>query len=105
MLLGKRTIRATSDGGRRGRRPSTGGRRGLTSTLAMLYLVLFSSLAVGFYAAVNTSTQVSSNETRAKRSLLAAESGMSFLRHVLSNIQIPHGTLVDDMWPQMVAQV
>jgi hypothetical protein len=71
----------------------------------MLYLVLFSSLAVGFYAAVNTSVQVSANETKAKRAMLAAESGMAFLRHVLSNIEIAHGTPVDQMWPQLVNQI
>jgi hypothetical protein len=73
--------------------------------LAMLYLVLFSTLAVGFYAAVNTSVQVAANETKAKRALLAAESGMAFCRHVLANIQIPHGTPIDSMWTETVKQV
>src|SRR5688572_7816487 len=80
-------------------------RRGVSSMLAMLYLVLFSTLAVGFYAAVNTSVQVAANETKAKRALLAAESGMAFVRHVLANVQIPHGTTVDNMWPELVRQV
>ena len=71
----------------------------------MLYLILFSSLAIGFYAAVNTSVQVANNETKGKRTLLAAESGMAFIRHILSNIQIPHGTPADNMWPQMVGQI
>jgi hypothetical protein len=71
----------------------------------MLYLVLFSSLAIGFYAAVSTSMQVSANETKAKRAMLAAESGMAFLRHILSNLEIAHGTPVDQMWPQLVQQV
>src|SRR6187401_570689 len=80
-------------------------RRGITSTLAMLYLILFSSLAIGFYAAVNTSVQVANNETKGKRTLLAAESGMAFVRHILSNTQIPHGTPADEMWPQMTSQI
>jgi len=46
--------------------------RGVTSALSMIYLVLFSTLAIGFYATVNTSIQVSDNEKRGTNALLAA---------------------------------
>jgi len=83
----------------------TGRRRGVSSVLAMMYLVLFSSLAVGFYAAVNTSVQVSHNETHGRRALLAAESGMEFLRYQLGCISIPQGTKPEDMWSVACAQI
>src|SRR3954467_3970736 len=64
-------------------RMSSNRRRGLTSMLAMLYLTLFATLAVGFYVSTNTSAQVSSNEQRRYKSLGAAESGMDFMRYQL----------------------
>ena len=44
--------------------------------LAMMYLVLFAVLAVGFYASTGTNAQVSHNEKRRYLALGAAESGM-----------------------------
>src|SRR3954465_614057 len=67
-------------------------RRGLTSMLAMLYLVLFATLAVGFYASTGTSAQVSTNELRRHKALGAAESGMDFMRYQLAQTGIPPQT-------------
>jgi len=80
-------------------------RKGVTSVLAMLYLVLFSCLAVGFYGAVTTAVQVSSNETHGRRAMLSAESGMEFMRYTLGNVDIPHSTPPDQMWPTLCSQV
>jgi hypothetical protein len=80
-------------------------RRGVTSVLAMLYLVLFSCLAVGFYSAVTTAVQVSANETHSKKSMLSAESGMEFMRYVMGNVDIPHSTPPDQMWPTLCSQI
>src|SRR6266404_4966729 len=80
-------------------------RRGVTSVLAMLYLVLFSCLAVGFYAAVTTAVQVSTNETHGRHAMLSAESGMEFMRYVMGNVDIPHTTPPDQMWNQLCTQV
>src|SRR6266568_4698416 len=71
----------------------SGRRRALTSMLAMLYLVLFATLAVGFYASTNTAGQVSVNEQRRYRALGAAESGMDFMRYQLFQVAIPPSTL------------
>jgi len=60
--------------------------------LAMLYLVLFSCLAVGFYAAVTTAVQVSANETHGRRAMLSAESGRSSCGYIMGNVDIPHST-------------
>jgi hypothetical protein len=80
-------------------------RRGVTAVLAMLYLTLFASLAVGFYAATNISTIVSHNEQRANSAAISAESGMAFMRYQLSRIAIPHGTPNDQLFAQVYTQL
>ena len=50
-------------------------RRGMTSLLAMLYLILISALALGFYASTTVSSQLSNNDERVARAALASESG------------------------------
>src|SRR5690242_11833607 len=67
-------------------------RRGMASMLAMLFLILFSVLAVGFYASANMSAQVARNEGVAADSQLAAESGLAFMRYQLGAIDIPVST-------------
>jgi Tfp pilus assembly protein PilX len=80
-------------------------RRGITSVLAMMYLVLFSCLALGFYAHVTTAVQVSQNETHSKRAMLSAESGMEFMRYLLGNTDIPASTTPDQIWPTLCSQI
>jgi hypothetical protein len=72
-------------------------RRGITTVLAMLYLVLISTLAIGFYAATTMSSQISSNDDRVARAYFAAESGMDFMRHTLSRVRIPPNTQPDEI--------
>src|SRR5215212_11528067 len=66
-----------------------GARSGMTAVLAMLYLTLMASLALGFYSASNTAVLVSTNEQRVERARLAAESGLDFARYSLSRVSIP----------------
>jgi hypothetical protein len=56
----------------------------------MLFLVVFSALALGFYAATTTSSQLAENERRAASAMSAAESGLHFLRYELSRLDIPY---------------
>lgn len=65
-------------------------RRGIASVLAMMYLVLFSVLAVGYYAQVTTSVAIADNDTTAVRSLRASESGMQFMKYQLAHLNISH---------------
>jgi len=67
-------------------------RRGAVAMLAMLYLVLFSTMAIGFYAAVTTASQTSNSDQRVTRAQLAAESGMDFMRYQLATVSIPPTT-------------
>src|SRR3954447_3559633 len=68
------------------RRPA---RRGVTALIAMIYLVLISSLALGFYAMTTTSSQLASNDEQTARAYLAAESGMDFMRRQLAKVTVP----------------
>ena len=72
--------------------PGNARRRGLASVLAMLFLVLFSTLAVGFYAATTLSAQVAKNERSLTTAQSSAESGMEFMRYQLGIITVPPGT-------------
>ena len=72
-------------------------RRGAASMIAMLYLVLFSSLAVGFVAATSTAVQVAYNDDAAQRAILAAESGMEFVRFNLSQLNVDRKTLESEL--------
>lgn len=64
-------------------------RRGVTALIAMIYLVLISSLALGFYAMTTTSSQLSTNDEQTARAYLAAESGMDFMRRQLAKVTVP----------------
>jgi len=67
-------------------------RRGVSSVLAMLFLVLFSTLAVGFYSATTMSAQVSKNERALNQAEAAADGGMQFIRYHLGQIALPPNT-------------
>ena len=67
----------------------------------MLFLVLFATLAIGFSAAVSTSMQVSSNEQRTSHAMLAAESGMQFIRFHLARLDVPASTPADELFGEV----
>lgn len=79
--------------------------RGVTSVLAMLFLVLFSVLAVGFVATVNSAVQISGNELRSTRAMLAAESGMNFVRFHLWDLNVQRSLPVDELFDTVYAQL
>jgi hypothetical protein len=80
-------------------------RRGMAAVLAMLYLTLMASLALGFYASTNTATIVSQNELRSARALSASESGMEFIRWHLYNIQIAPKTPPSQLLTKVATQL
>src|SRR4051794_1879409 len=80
-------------------------RKGMTAVLAMLYLTLMASLALGFYSASNTAVMVSTNEQRVERARLAAESGLDFARYNLSRVSIPAKTPVSQHFSLMADQL
>lgn len=66
-------------------------RRGLASLLAMLFLVLFATLAVGFAAATAMNGQIARNERSLQMAEAAADGGMQFMRYQLGAMTIPPG--------------
>ncbi|MCC6424727.1 MAG: hypothetical protein IT447_14730 [Phycisphaerales bacterium] len=78
---------------------------GISSVLAMLYLVLFSTLAVGFFAAITTATQIAANEQRSARARLAAESGMAFMRYHLATAGLPARTPPDQLFDALITSL
>src|SRR5689334_8405345 len=80
-------------------------RSGITAVLAMLYLTLMASLALGFYSASNTASLVSFNEQKMERSRLAAESGLDFARFQLMRIAISGKVPKDQHFATMASKI
>ena len=77
----------------------------MTALLAMLYLALIASLAVGFYASANSASMVSENEKRTTMALTACESGMDFMRFHMYNVTIPYGTTQAQLFTTLYNQL
>ena len=69
--------------------------------MAMLYLLIFSTLAIGFYSAVTTAAQLAHNDEKAMGAQAAVESGLAFIRYELSRVRVPGNTAPS----QMLAEV
>lgn len=76
-------------------------RHGIASLMAMLYLLIFSTLALGFFSAVTTAAQLAANDEKALGAQSAVESGLAFLRYELSRVRVPGNTAPN----QMLAEV
>jgi hypothetical protein len=88
-----------------GRRPAVRRRRGIASVLAMLYMVIFAALALGFYATVSIAAQLSANERRGTEAQFAVESGIQFLRYHLNAVNIPGGLTSDQAFEELYMQL
>ena len=62
--------------------------RGIVCVVAMMFLIVFIVLAVGFYAAMAMAAQISANERAVATSQLAAESGMEYMRYQMGMLDI-----------------
>ncbi len=73
--------------------------------LAMLFVVLFSTLSMGFYSAFTLTTYTVYSERGSNRALAAAESGMEFVRYHLWSLNIAPNTasaiLFDEVYDQL----
>jgi hypothetical protein len=67
----------------------------------MAFLIVFVVMAIGFYGAVNTAVQIADNEQHGAKALLAAESGLQFIRYHLCNVRIPAGTKPADVMAEL----
>ena len=92
---------------RRGRpvRRGATSRPGIVCIVAMIFLMLFVVLAVGFYAVTAMATQVSASERTAYASQIAAESGMQFVRYHLACLDIPANTPPNKVFEEVYLQL
>ena len=85
------------------------GNAGVAYVLAMLYLLLFSVLAIGFFAACTMSTQLSRNDRLAAEAQAAAESGVEFVRYQLGQVtlgaQSPDTRIIDAIADELGRQM
>ncbi|HEX2972779.1 MAG TPA: pilus assembly PilX N-terminal domain-containing protein [Tepidisphaeraceae bacterium] len=80
-------------------------RRGVAAVLAMLYLVLFGILALGFYSTTTTSVQVVHNDSNVTQASLAAESGLQFVTYQLSQVRITPGIAESGVFANLATQL
>lgn len=66
--------------------------KGIASVLAMLYMVLFATLAVGFAEATSMNAQISKNQRSLEQARASADAGISFARYYLGTMTLPAGT-------------
>ncbi|HEV8605966.1 MAG TPA: hypothetical protein VGQ99_11395 [Tepidisphaeraceae bacterium] len=77
----------------------------MTALLAMLYLALIASLAVGFYASTNSASMVTENEKRTSMALMSCESGMDFMRFHMDQVTIPYGTTQTQLFGKLYSEL
>jgi hypothetical protein len=77
----------------------------MACVLAMMYLVLFSTLAIGFYASTATSMQVTANDERVAKAFMATESGLDFMRYQLANVHISADTTPEKVLGALYAEL
>lgn len=80
-------------------------RKGVASLLAMLYLTIFATLAVGFAEACVLNAQISRNERNLAQSRVSADAGLSFARYYLGTMTLPAGTTNANLLANTAAQL
>jgi hypothetical protein len=63
----------------------------------MMYLMIFATMAVGFYASTNVNALVAHSENDAAFAFAAAESGSDFMRYQMANLTLPYGTTTTNL--------
>jgi hypothetical protein len=76
-------------------------RRGIASVIAMLYLLIFSALALGFFTAVTMAAQIAHNDEKALGAQVACESGLEFVQYQLSRVRVPGNTPAPDIMAEV----
>jgi Tfp pilus assembly protein PilX len=80
-------------------------RKGLASVLAMLFLLLFSVLAIGFAQSTVLSSQLSRNDRIAQDASTTADAGMQFVRYQLGAMNLPYGTNSSNLMANVASQL
>ncbi|MEA2709436.1 MAG: hypothetical protein QOF78_2037 [Phycisphaerales bacterium] len=67
----------------------------------MIFMVIIGALAIGFYSTITTSTTLAQNDQKGARALIAAESGIQFMRLSLARATIPGGTTTEQLLTEL----
>src|SRR5205085_9048234 len=85
-----------------------GGRRGMVAVVAMLYMLLLTTLALAMYAVANTNVQTSANFADIDRAQAAAEGGLRWMDYRFQAISRPTSdkgtitaTIANTLWPTL----
>jgi len=67
-------------------------RKGVALIISMIFILIFSALAVAMATMSGTNVQIAENQRKADRARACAESGLEVIRHWLSYVSIPGDT-------------
>lgn len=88
--------------------PSRPSRRGATAVLAMLFLVIFTTLAVAMFSMSASNVQTAANLSDVDRARATAESGLRWMSYRFVQMNRPHTTVgnitadvADTLWPKI----
>ncbi len=79
--------------------------RGAVLIISMIFVVIFSALAVSMAAMSGTNVQIADNQRNADRARACAESGFDVIRFWLNQVSIPGTTLVADRFNQIAGSL
>ena len=79
--------------------------RGAVLILSMIFLVIFSAMAVSMAALSGTNVQLAENQRNADKARACAESGFDVIRFWINQVSIPGTTLEDDRFNQIAGSL
>lgn len=87
-------------------------RRGIVLVVAMIFLIIFSILAVSISTLAGTNVQIASNQHKINSALLAAQSGLECGKYIVANTHLPSTLFnkvsalqADQTWKKLCEQV
>jgi len=80
-------------------------RRGSALIIAMVFIAVFSSLAVSMATLSGANVQLAENQRKANRARACAESGFETIRFWLNQVSIPGTTPPDDRFSQIASSL
>ena len=76
---------------------------GTTLIISLIFIIIFSALAVSLASLSTTNLQIADNFSKANRARFAAESGLEIIRQWFSNVAIPGNTLLSSQFSYLAS--
>ena len=94
------------------RRLTRSKQRGVVLVVAMIFLIIFSALAVSITTLAGTNVQIASNQHKVNSAFLAAQSGLECGKYIVANTLLPSTPYnsvtidqADETWATLCKQV